>query len=72
MFIKEITWQNRRDFEAILECEHCKSTEVLKSGYDDAYYHDTVIPNIICKKCGKIASPNYKPKETKYPEGYQI
>ncbi len=32
MVIKEITWQNRRDFEAILECEHCKSTEVLKSG----------------------------------------
>lgn len=72
MFIKEIIWQARRDFRAILECEHCKSTQKLDTGYDDAYYHNNVIPNIKCDSCGKIADKNYKAKETKYPEGYQI
>lgn len=43
MRIKEIISQHRRDFKAIFECEHCGYTET-KSGYDDANYHQNVIP----------------------------
>jgi len=72
MKIKKILSQSRRDFKAILECEHCGAEETLNSGYDDAYYHQHVIPEMICKKCGKKADENYRPVTTKYPEGYQV
>ena len=71
MKIKEIKSQNRRDFHAIYLCEYC-GHEVEKSGYDDAYFHNTVIPEMICEKCGKTAGEKYCPLSTKYPEGYQI
>jgi len=29
------------NFSAILVCEHCNSQQELKSGYDDAHYHDS-------------------------------
>jgi primosomal protein N' len=66
MRIKEITNQNRRDFTALMECEHCGSTEINGSGYDDAFYHKNVIPKIECKQCGKTSGEDYKPRETKY------
>lgn len=47
------TSQYRRDFEGILECESCKKQETLKYGYDDANYHNNVIPNMKCKSCNK-------------------
>lgn len=72
MFIKEKTKQHRRDFEAIMECEHCGNTQDLKSGYDDAYYHNSVIPKMECIKCGKEASKDYCPLSTVYPEGLQL
>lgn len=72
MRIKEITSQHRRDFTAIMECEHCGHNEVDNSGYDDAFYHQNVIPNMKCDKCGKKASDDYTPRSTKYPEGFQI
>lgn len=71
MKIKEITYQNRRDFTAIYECEHCGETYTA-SGYDDAYFHQNVIPKMRCPKCNKVAPDNYRPLTTKYPEGYQI
>lgn len=71
MKIKEITDQNRRDFSAIYECEHCGHTK-RGSGYDDANFHENVIPKMVCPKCGKSASEIYRPSATKYPEGYQI
>lgn len=71
MKIKEIVSQHRRDFRAIYECEHCGYTE-KKSGYDDANFHQNVIPTMKCPKCGKVASENYRPLATKYPEGMQI
>ena len=71
MKIKEIVSQNRRDFEAIYECEHCGDT-YKRGGYDDAYFHNNVIPKMKCMKCGKTADENYRPLTTKYPEGYQI
>jgi len=71
MKIKTITNQSRRDFWAIYECEHCGHTQ-KGSGYDDANFHQNVIPKMVCKKCGKKASDTYRPLATKYPEGYQV
>lgn len=65
MRIKQITWQHRNDFDALMECEHCESTQELKSGYNDVYYHQKVIPSITCTSCkknrageSKIENPN--------------
>ena len=66
MKIKKMLRQHRRDFTAIYECEHCPHTEESR-GYDDTHFHENVIPNMICKKCGKKATTDYQPKETKYP-----
>jgi transcription elongation factor Elf1 len=71
MKIKKITHQNRRDFKAIFECEHCGNEEELW-GYDDANFHCNVIPKMVCKSCGKIASEDYRPLATKYPEGMEV
>lgn len=71
MRIKAIISQHRRDFTADYECEHCNHV-VRMDGYDDDNFHRNVIPNMVCKECGKIADNNYRPLATKYPEGYQI
>jgi len=71
MKIKEITSQSRRDFRAIYECEHCGVTHE-GTGYDDSYFHQNVIPDMECKKCGKKADKDYTPRATKYPEGMVI
>lgn len=65
MKIKTITDQNRRDFTAIYECEHCGQTET-GYGYDDDNFHRNVIPKMTCKKCGKSAGDDYRPMGTKY------
>jgi len=71
MKIKKITEQYRRDFYAIYECEHC-GHEISGSGYDDANFHQNVIPKMKCGKCGNVADQHYKPLATRYPEGLQI
>ena len=71
MKIKKITYQYRRDFTAEYECEHCGNV-IKGSGYDDAFFHSKVIPDMKCPECGKTADKNYRPLATKYPEGYQI
>ncbi len=74
MRIVEITYQHRRDFKAIWECEHCGETFEL-SGYDDRFFHDEVIPDMKCPECGvsrKDLGITEEPTKTKYPEGYQI
>mgnify|MGYP001386732403 CR=1 FL=1 len=71
MKIKEILNQHRRDFQAIYECEHCGFTK-KDSGYDDAYFHQTVIPNMKCDDCGKTAGDDYKPHTPKHPEWMQL
>ncbi len=68
MKIKTILSQHRRDFTALLECEHCNYEQTLEGGYDDSFYHSYVIPNTLCKSCGKKASENYRPLTTKYHE----
>jgi len=71
MRIKEILDQNRRDFTAMYECEACGHTEQGR-GYDDANFHQNVIPKKVCKKCGASASESYRPLTTKYADGVQV
>ena len=71
MKIKSIVSQHRRDFTAIYECEHCKH-ELKGSGYDDYYFHNTVIPDMECPKCKKTASADYRPLATKYTDSEVI
>jgi len=71
MKIKKITYQHRRDFEAVYVCEHC-GHEQVGGGYDDANFHENVIPNMSCKNCGKTSPEDYQPETTKYPEGFQV
>ena len=70
MKIQKITSQSRRDFYAVYECEHCGHT-YTGLGYDDDYFHRTVIPNKTCPKCGKKASDDYRPLATKY-EAHEV
>ena len=55
----------RRDFEAIYECEHCQFT-TAGYGYDDANFHQHIIPNRVCPKCKKKSPSNYEPLSPKY------
>ena len=66
MKIKTINNQHRRDFSATYECEHCGEEEDGR-GYDDANFHNNVIPNKKCKSCGKTAGEDYRPLATKHP-----
>ena len=72
MKIKTITSQSRRDFRATYECEHCEHLEPDSYGYDDANFHQNVIPKMKCPKCGKSAGDNYRPLTTKYPDGMGV
>lgn len=72
MIIKKKLRQRRRDFWADYECEHCGHIEKDSSGYDDANFHDNVIPNMKCKECGESSNSKRSDKtvkrKTKYPE----
>ena len=63
--------QNRRDFRAIYVCEHCKA-QYESYGYDDANFHEKVIPKMECGKCGGTSPEDYEAQETRYPEDFQI
>lgn len=71
MKIKEIKSQHRRDFQAVYECEHCQHTHE-GSGYDDANFHQRVIPDMECPACGLKAPDGHRPLTTKYPEGQVV
>lgn len=75
MIIKKKLRQHRRDFTAIYECEHCGYTHE-GSGYDDANFHDNVIPDRKCPKCGESSNSKRSDKtikrKTKYPEGMTV
>lgn len=63
MFLKRKICQNRRDFRAVYECETCGSS-FTDHGYDDEYFHNKVIPAMVCKKCGatgKASTPRSTP-----------
>lgn len=55
MRIKTRISQSRRDFTADYECESCGHI-VRGYGYDDANFHDYVIPAMVCSKCGATAT----------------
>ncbi len=61
MRIERITDQHARDFRAEMVCEHCEKTTVLKTGYDDAYYHTEVIPAMFCPHCGRNRRGKLRP-----------
>ena len=71
MRIKRIVSQHRRDFTALYECEHC-AAETEGRGYDDAYFHECAVPQMVCKDCGKKASDDCRPLATKYPEHFTV
>lgn len=43
--------QNRRDFTADYVCDACGYIERGR-GYDDANFHENVIPAMACPECG--------------------
>ena len=69
MKIKEKTWQHSRDFKAVFECEFC-GHETEKSGYDDYYFHNVVIPDWNCPNCGK--NSGVATSSPKYTDGLQL
>lgn len=74
MKIKEYTYNNRRDFKAIYMCEECGFTKEAW-GYDDRNFHDNVVPNMKCDKCGKSRVDmgiSGEFVQTKYEEGFQV
>jgi len=71
MKIQKILSQHRRDFRAIYQCEHCDH-ETPGTGYDDSNFHQNVIPDMQCNKCGKKAPSDHRPLAPKYPDGMTI
>lgn len=74
MKINKIISQHRRDFTAEYECEGCGHT-YESGGYDDANFHNNVIPTFLCPECGKISKEvgaDYRPLTTKYPKGQVV
>lgn len=67
MKIKKIVSQNRRDFRAVYECEHCQH-EHETSGYDDTHFHAKVVPKMECERCGEVAPNDYRPLATKHDD----
>ena len=77
MEIIKIISQHRRDFTAEIKCEHCSTIRILNDGYDDAFYHNSVIPNMNCEKCNESSiskKSEVPPRRLKplYEEGFQI
>ena len=69
MKIKSIISSHRNDFTAYMFCEHCGETQKLNTGYNDANYHDNVIPAMVCPSCRRrrdgevVPCVNPAPKE---------
>ena len=57
--IKQILSQTRRDYVALMECEHCGHEQKDLHGYDDANFHNNVIPNMECPGCKKKSKNNF-------------
>lgn len=53
MKLIEVLWQNRNDFNGVLECEFCGEFQSLESGYHDDKFHFKVIPAIQCISCNR-------------------
>lgn len=69
MRLKKKMWQHRRDFTGLYDCEHCGHEQTMGGGYDDAYYHQNVIPRLKCGACGEAAAPDTPKTAPDVPEG---
>lgn len=67
MRIKQIVSQHRRDFTAVFECEHC-GAQYPQAGYDDRNFHETVVPALLCRYCGRKAPETYRALSPEYPD----
>ena len=77
MKLIEVLSQSRRDFKGRYQCEFCGNidTDQGMDSYDDRNYHDNVIPNQKCTKCGKSTiseNGEIDNTPTKYPEHLQL
>lgn len=61
MKIEQILWQRRNDYTAVMVCEHCGHKQRDCAGYMDAFYHERVIPGMVCNACGRDRAGNEKP-----------
>jgi len=72
--IRTYAW-NRRDFSYDAKCEECGHESTGHEGYDDRNYHDNVIPDMKCEKCGRSTNDTGKtPQKTdlKYDENITL
>lgn len=72
MHIKQKISQHRRDFWAIYVCEHCGHETDKQSGYDDAYFHNNVIPSMKCAECGKDGMQSGPTSSPDVPAGVHL
>lgn len=56
---------HRNDFYCTYECEHCGAETDRRSGYNDSFFHEQVIPAKHCDKCGKNRAGDQKEIEKK-------
>ena len=70
MKIKKIISCLGNDYSAVMVCEHCGHECIDEHGYNDSFYHNKIIPNMICLNChknraGDIVTENKKKNNTK-------
>ena len=64
MQIKSMKPGTGRDLYGTLSCEHCGSEEKLVGGYDDAHWHNNVLPAQHCPTCRKNRAGDVPSPET--------
>lgn len=53
MRVREVTWRQRNDYSALMECEHCDHAQKHGGLYADMFFATRVIPSLFyCEKCG--------------------
>ena len=63
MRIKTVQIEGKEN-TALYECEHCGHPEEGPY-YEDSHFLCTIVPNMICSGCGKIAPDEYRPPSLK-------
>lgn len=73
MRITKILSRTRRDFFATYKCQCGVTTDGY--GYDDAHFHEQVVPKMVCKVCNKTELDYTTAPEIRTPryhEGMQL
>lgn len=71
MHIKKIKSRHRRDMRVVFKCEHCNK-EHEGFAYDDEHFHNNVVPDMVCKDCGKKSNGKFGGMTPRYPEGMMV